>query len=106
MSISRDPASATVENAGTTSTSFELQATRGCFQLPSGFTGTNCTVQGSIDNTTFTNVAIEGNETAPMVVASSGTYSFPVKAMNYKYLRFLVDAQTGAKTIALWTRDN
>lgn len=82
------------------------QATRGSFQIPSAFTGANVTVQVSHDGTNFVNCPVEGNEANPITVAASGTYAFPVKVFNFKYVRLRsASAEAAARTISVFTRD-
>lgn len=96
----------TIANAGTVSSAYETKgATRGSFQLPAAFTGTNLAIHGSNDNSTFTAVPVEGNEAATMTVAASGCYVFHVKSFCFRYLRFVVDAQAAARTLTVCTRD-
>lgn len=106
MSKPRDVAPVTVLSGATVSSSFRSQMRAGSYQIPAAFTGTNCSVHGSIDNTTFTAVRVEGNESATETVAAGGTYALPVKSVCYKYLRFVVDAQAADRSIAIFTRDD
>jgi hypothetical protein len=100
------PASATIAASGTTSDARNTgRASRGSFQIPSAFTGTNCAVHVSNDGTNFVACPVEGNEVITQTVATNGSYSFPIKTFNFKYFRFVVDAQATARTITLFTRE-
>lgn len=109
MSKQRNPSSVTVATSQTTSTTyFTGDAVQGCFQLPAVFDGTSAQIEGAIDDVAanFTKVPVEGNEVNPLVVAANGTYAFPVKTFNFKYLRIVVAAQTTAgATIKVFSRD-
>lgn len=104
----------TVAAAGTVSSAYEWKgANRGSFKIPAVFDGTNCAVHVSNDiptpsapaPTNFVACPIEGNEVQPIVVAVNKSYSLPVKAASFRWIRFVVDAQTLACDITLFTRD-
>ena len=108
MSLKRSPASLTIANGATVSSTYDTgSATRGCFQLPAAFTGVNCAVHGSIDGATFTQVQVDTvGESATLTVAANGTYSFPSKTFNYPFVRLVVDAQAAVRTVTLFSRDD
>lgn len=81
------------------------QATRGSFQIPSAFDGANVTVQVSNDGTNFTSCPVEGNEANPISVAVNGTYSFPQKTFNFRYVRLRsASEETAARSIGTFMR--
>lgn len=107
MSQNRDPASLTISNGDTTSTALQSQATRGSFTLPAALTQATLTIQVSNDGTNYSTCPIEGNEVNPVTFAANAVMSFPVKAFNFKYIRFLAPGAEGAnRTITIFTRDN
>lgn len=82
------------------------QATRGSFHIPSAFTGANVTVQVGNDITDFVSCPVEGNEANPITVAVNGTYAFPIKTFNYRYVRLRsASAEGAARTIPCFTRE-
>ena len=99
--------SVTIAASATASAGFGTgQATRGSFQLPSTFTGTAITFNVSNDGVTFVACPVEGNEAVTITVAASGSYSFPVKAFNFRYLQLVAgSSQASLCTITLFTRD-
>lgn len=81
------------------------QATRGSFQIPATFTGANVTVQVGNDGTNFVTCPVEGNEANPITVAANGTYAFPVKVFNFRYVRLRsASAEGAARTISTFMR--
>ena len=93
--------------SGSTSISFGTgQANRGSFQLPT-MTGTTITINVSNDGVSFPEKCpVEGNETNPITTQTNGTYSFPVKAFNFRYLQIVSGStETAARNIGLFTRD-
>ena len=110
MSLQRNPASITIANGVTASSTFQTgQATRGSFQLPSAFTLTAATITVNVSNdgTTWTACPVEGNEANPITgVVVGGTYSLPVKSFSFRYLQLVAGtAQAAARTITFFTRD-
>ena len=111
MSRSGNYQSVTIASGGTASTGIETVGTnRGSFQLPT-MTGTTIRVDVSNDVvasadlvTNWTTCPIEGNEVTPIVTASNGSYSMPVKAMNFRWQRLVSGSTEGAaRTINIWT---
>ena len=69
-------------------------------------TGSTITVKVSNDNTTFTNCPVEGNETAAITFALSGSYSFPQKAFNFNFIQLLSNGtEAAARDFKLFLRD-
>lgn len=106
--------SVTIGNGLTTSTGYRTQgATRGSFLIPSDFTGTACKVQVAISATgepsaassAWTDCPVEGNEVVAKTVAPGKAVALDIKTFNFDWIRFVVDAQTGQKTIVIFTRD-
>ena len=106
MSRPRDPAALTIAASGTTSSVLTSQATRGSFTLPAGMTQATLTIQVSNDGTTWSSCPIEGNEVNPVASTAAAVMSFPVKALNFKKIRFLAPgAEAAERTITIFTRD-
>ena len=100
------PENVTIANSGTESTTINLsRAAWGSFSLPSGFNGTEVTIEGSVNGTTWNTVRAEGNETNPMTVAANKPYDLPVKTFCFQYARIVATtAQTGEASIEIFLR--
>ena len=98
----------TILNGGTTSTTYETRgANRGSFQMPATMTGTATTINVSNDGVNFTACPVlTGLETNPITTTGNGSYSFPVKTFNFRYLQLVSGgAEAAQRTITITTRD-
>jgi len=94
----------TIASGGVNSTSFEPgRFAKGVFQLPSAITGTEFTVEYSIDGTTFTQVPVNAVESNPITsAAASRTYRLPKATFAARYARIVATtAQGAARTITV-----
>lgn len=96
----------TISSGGQNSEALSLDMMAwGCYQIPSTFTGTEVTVQFSINGTNFTNVPTEGSESNPATVTANGTYDLPVKTFTAPYCRLVSGSSEGAdRTITVHLR--
>jgi len=97
----------TIAASGTNSSSFEVSLFAwGVFQLPSAISGTEFTVEFSIDGSTFYTVPPDSIGANPITGAvASRTYLLPLATFAARYARIVATtSQAAARTITLFLK--
>jgi uncharacterized membrane protein len=108
IAMARFAGTVTIANGQTTSGAFDCgNTTLAAIQLPSDFTGTSVTFQGSIDGTTYTTIYDDTNTVYSIPVAVSRGYGLELALFYpWRYIKIVSASSEGAaRSIVVSTTD-
>lgn len=99
-----DSRTVTISSGGTSVSFAPGRYAWGSVQLPATIDGTSLTFNYSNDDTNWTDVPTEGNESNPETVAANGTYRIPAMAFAAKFIQLVMDTQNQDVEIKLYLK--